>query len=223
MDFSTDQLRAAILSLIAFIVSVTVHEFGHAWMANRLGDDLPRSQGRLTLSPLAHIDLFGTILMPLVGALAPAGFPLLAWGKPVMTNPGQYTKRLSPRLGDLLVSLMGPLMNLLLAAVASLALLGAGRIGILTAERAEATVDYFLVLNLRLMFFNLLPIPPLDGAALVAGVLPERLQVIPKFLRRYGFYLFFILLLSGGLRVAMRPADRLTGIWVNALMRHVSV
>ncbi|HVR64770.1 MAG TPA: site-2 protease family protein [Polyangia bacterium] len=221
MDFSTEQLRTALLSLIAFIVAVTVHEFGHAWMANRLGDDLPRTQGRLTLSPLAHIDLFGTILMPLVAALAPAGFPFLAWGKPVMTNPKHY--RISPRLGDMLVSLMGPLMNLVLAIVASLALWASSRAGVLTISTAQAGVEYFLVLNLRLMFFNLLPIPPLDGAPVLAGVLPERLQIIPRFLRRYGFYLFFVLLLTPGLRWLMRPADRLTAAWVDVLMRHVHV
>ncbi|MEA2699783.1 MAG: hypothetical protein QOI66_4054 [Myxococcales bacterium] len=222
MDLTASQLTTAILSLIAFIISVTVHEFGHAWMANKLGDDLPRSQGRLTLSPLAHIDPFGTIIMPLVAALAPGGFPLLAWGKPVMTNPTKYTKRLSPRVGDLLVSLMGPAMNLVLAVVVSLVLLGTGRAGVLTPAMATTAVDYLLVLNLRLMFFNLLPVPPLDGSALVAAVLPQRLQFIPQFLRRYGTILFFILLLSGGLRIVMRPADRLIGAWVGALMRLVT-
>lgn len=221
MDFSTGQIRTALLSLIAFIVAVTVHEFGHAWMANRLGDDLPRAQGRLTLSPLAHIDLFGTILMPLVAALAPAGFPMLAWGKPVMTNPSQY--RISPRVGDVLVSLMGPLMNLLMAALASLAMWASARVGALTANGAAAGIEYFLALNLRLMFFNLLPIPPLDGSALVAMVLPDRLQGITRFLRRYGFYLFFVLWLSPGLRWMMQPADRLTSAWVDVLMRHVHV
>src|SRR6185369_16645518 len=117
MDISPDQVRKAIISLIAFVLSVAVHEFGHAWMANRLGDRIPASQGRLTLSPLAHIDLVGTILMPLIGALMPGGFPLIAWGKPVQTNPASYTSRLSRRTGHLLVSLAGPMMNLLLAVI----------------------------------------------------------------------------------------------------------
>ena len=223
MDFTTAQLQTALLSLIAFIVSVTVHEFGHAWMANRLGDDLPRSQGRLTLSPLSHVDLFGTILMPLVGALAPAGFPMLAWGKPVMTSPSRFSKRLSPETSSLLVSLAGPAMNLVMAALAALLILSASWAGLLSAQGADLAVEYALVLNLRLMFFNLLPLPPLDGGSLVAWVLPDRLQFITGFLRRYGNILFFILLLSGGLRIAMGPADRLTGVLVGALMRHVTV
>src|SRR5436190_4338061 len=114
MDLSTDQVKHAILYLIAFIVSVSVHEFGHAFMANRLGDKLPRAQGRLTLSPLAHIDPLGTILLPLIGALAPMGMPLIAWGKPVQTNPNDYTRRFSRKVGHMLVALAGPLMNLVM-------------------------------------------------------------------------------------------------------------
>jgi Zn-dependent protease len=116
MHFSQEQIRNAVLYLIAFIVSVSVHEFGHAWMATRLGDTLPRAQGRVTLSPLAHIDLIGTILLPLFAALSPMGIPMLAWGKPVQTNPGSYsTRRFSRRTGHMLVALAGPFMNLVLA------------------------------------------------------------------------------------------------------------
>src|SRR5215471_16241404 len=109
MDISPDQVRAAILYLIAFLVSVSVHEFGHAFMADRLGDKLPRSQGRVTLSPLAHYDLIGTIVLPLLAAFNP-GWPMLAWGRPVQTNPQAYTTRLPRRVGHMLVAAMGPLM-----------------------------------------------------------------------------------------------------------------
>src|ERR1051325_6900110 len=108
MDITADQVRTAVVSLIAFILSVTVHEFGHAWMANRLGDRLPAEQGRLTPSPRDHIDWLGTIIMPLVAAFAPGGYPMLAWGRPVQTNPRAY-RGVSPRVGNLLVSVMGPL------------------------------------------------------------------------------------------------------------------
>ncbi len=163
MDISADQVRTAVISLIAFILSVAVHEFGHAWMANRLGDPLPAQQGRLTLSPLAHIDPIGTILLPLFAVFAPGGFPLLAWGKPVQTNPKAY-RGISPRVGHMLVSLMGPLMNLLLAVVISILLVVLARVVKLPPALAEAAIRYFLVLNIMLMFFNLLPLPPLDGA-----------------------------------------------------------
>jgi Zn-dependent protease len=219
MDFSTGQIRTALLSLIAFVVSVTVHEFGHAWMADKLGDDTPRSQGRVTLAPQAHIDLFGTILVPLLAALAPNGFPMLAWGKPVMTTPSRNTRGLSPRTANLLISLMGPAMNLVLAVVFAAALLVGSKAGVLTADITDTVIKFLLVLNIRLMFFNLLPLPPLDGGALVAALLPERLQFIANFMRRYGMILLFVLLLTPGLRIVMGPADELTAALVARLMQ----
>jgi len=218
MDISADQVRTAVVSLIAFILSIAVHEFGHAWMANRLGDPLPAQQGRLTLSPWAHIDPVGTILMPLVAVFMPGGFPLLAWGKPVQTNPKAY-RGLSPRRGHMLVALMGPLMNLLLAVAISILLVLLARVVNLPAGIADAGIRYFLVLNIMLAFFNLLPVPPLDGGSVLAGVLPESLQVIPQTLQRYGMIVFFLLLLSGALKVVMRPAYQVAGAWAEVVMR----
>lgn len=223
MDISPDQVKHAILSLIAFIISVSVHEFGHAWMANRLGDDLPRSQGRLTLSPMAHIDPLGTILLPLVAALVPAGIPLIAWGKPVQTNPAAYTRRLSPRTGNLLVSLMGPAMNLVLAGVISVVFVALAKTGVLSFTLAVAMIKYLLVLNIMLMFFNLLPLPPLDGGSILEAVLPDRLQFITQFLRRYGMILLFILVMTRALAFLMRPAAALGQAWGEALLRFMPV
>ena len=221
MDFSPDQVRRALLALVAFVVSVSVHEFGHALVADRLGDRLPRQQGRLTLSPLAHIDLIGTIIMPLVGALLPGGFPLIAWGKPVQTNPRNYTDKLPRKVGRMLVSLAGPVMNLLLALLVSIVFVLLGRAGKLSPAVADALVRYVIALNLVLMFFNLIPLPPLDGAAVLAGVLPESAQVVPRTLEKYGSLLFFILFLSGALGFVMAPAYRVIGAWAGALQRLV--
>jgi Zn-dependent protease len=218
MDISADQVRTAIVSLIAFILSIAVHEFGHAWMANKLGDRLPAQQGRLTLSPISHIDPIGTLLMPLLAVFVPGGFPLLAWGKPVQTNPNSYT-RLSPRTGHMLVALMGPVMNLLLALAISVVLVLVGRTGVLPPVVAQAGIDFFLRLNIMLMFFNLLPVPPLDGGSVLAGLLPQRLQFIPAFLQRYGTLVFFALLLSGLLRIVMRPAAQVAAAWADTVAR----
>lgn len=222
MDVSPDQVRGALLALVAFVVSVSVHEFGHALVADRLGDRLPRQQGRLTLSPLAHIDLIGTIVMPLLGALLPGGFPLIAWGKPVQTNPRNYTDKLPRRVGRMLVSLAGPAMNLLLAVIVSIVFVLLGRTGKLPPAVATAMVRYLIALNLVLMFFNLIPLPPLDGAAVLAGFLPESLQTIPRTLEKYGTILFFILFLSGALGVVMGPAYRLIQAWASTLQRLVA-
>jgi Zn-dependent protease len=220
MDISADQVRVALLSLIAFVISVAVHEFGHAFMADRLGDRLPRAQGRVTLSPLAHADLVGTIILPLLAAFTP-GIPMIAWGKPVQTNPANYTKRLPQRVGHLLVALMGPTMNLLLAVLISIVILVLAKAGVLHRPLALDLMRYILGLNIMLMCFNLIPLPPLDGATVLAGLLPQRLQIIPQTLQRYGMILFFILLLSGALRFLMQPANRLTLAWAEALLRHV--
>jgi len=221
MDLSPDKVQSALFYLIAFIVSVSVHEFGHAWTASRLGDDLPRAQGRLTLSPLAHIDLIGTIILPLVGALGVAGMPLIAWGKPVQTNPNAYTGRLSRRTGHMLVALSGPAMNLVLAVGISLLIVVLGKAGVLAAQLEKILIVDFLQLNIVLFFFNLLPVPPLDGGAVLAGLLPESMQRIPATLQRYGMIVFFVLLLSGALRFVMQPAYHLTVVWANALLRFI--
>ena len=217
MDISADQVRDALLWLIAFVVSVSVHEFGHAFVADRLGDRIPRLQGRLTLSPAAHIDPIGTILMPLLGALVPGYVPMLAWGKPVQTNPMNYTRALSRRTGHMMVALAGPAMNLLLALLASVIFLVLGKAGLLSPSLGNAVLRYLLGLNIMLMFFNLIPVPPLDGAAVLAGILPESLQPISHALERYGMFLFFILLLSGAMRFLMLPARHLTEAWVGWL------
>ena len=222
MDISPDQVRRALLALAAFIVSVSVHEFGHAFVADRLGDRLPRTQGRLTLSPLAHIDLIGTIVMPLLGALLPGGYPLIAWGKPVQTNPRNYTSRLPRRVGHMLVSLAGPAMNLVLAVGVSIVFILLGKSGHLSPTVAGILVRYFLALNIALMFFNLIPLPPLDGAAVLSGFLPEALQFIPRTLQRYGTVLFFVLFLSGFLGIVMRPAYHLVHLWADTLQRIVA-
>jgi Zn-dependent protease len=222
MDLSADQVRRALLALVAFVVSVSVHEFGHALVADRLGDRLPRQQGRLTLWPVAHIDLIGTIVMPLVGALLPGGFPLIAWGKPVQTNPRNYTDKLPRKVGHMLVSLAGPAMNLLLALVVSIVFVFLGRAGKLPPAVAVALVRYVIALNLVLMFFNLIPLPPLDGSAVLAGLLPDSLQSIPRTLEKYGSIAFFILFLSGALGFLMGPAYRVIGAWVGVLQRFVA-
>jgi len=222
MDISAEQVRTAIVSLISFVLSIAVHEFGHAWMANRLGDRLPAQQGRLTLSPMAHIDPIGTLLMPLLAVFAPGGFPLLAWGKPVQTNPKAYT-RLPPRTGHMLVALMGPFMNLLLALAISLVLVLVGRTGILPQGIAQAAIDFFLKLNIMLMFFNLIPVPPLDGGAVLAWALPPSLQIVSRTLQRYGMLLLFVLLLSGAISFVMSPVRALADAWGAALLRQISV
>jgi Zn-dependent protease len=221
VDISADHVRAALFYVIAFVVSVTVHEFGHAFVADRLGDRIPRLQGRLTLSPIAHIDPVGTLAVPLLGALV-AGLPLFAWGKPVQTNPANYTGRFSPRTGSMLVAAAGPFMNLVLALVGSIVIVMLTRAGVLSPTLQRALIGYVVVLNFVLLFFNLIPLGPLDGAAVLAGLLPPSMQRIAELNRKYGMLVLLVLFLSPsmglpGLGVVMAPLYRLIGVWLNLI------
>jgi Zn-dependent protease len=151
----------------------TPHEFAHAWMANRLGDDTPRLQGRLTLNPLAHVDWIGTVALPAMTALFGGGF--LGWGRAVQVNPMAF--RGSWRNGLLAVALAGPGSNIVFA------VLLAALTGFLPSI-AELTA-YACYLSIYLAFFNLIPIPPLDGSKfLIAARVPDR---IVEEVSRFGF------------------------------------
>jgi Zn-dependent protease len=218
LDITPEKVTEALLLLAALIASISVHEFGHAWMATRLGDPLPASQGRLTLSPLRHIDPVGTLVFPLVMFFA--HLPLLGWGRPVHTNRAAYTRRLSPVTGHLLVSLAGPAMNLVLVGVVSLVLLVGARVGIVSAGWFEAIFYRLVALNFMLLFLNLLPVPPLDGGALLEWGLPRSQQYIVRFLDRWGFLLLFGLsLLTPVFAYVMKPAGWASNAWQSFLFR----
>jgi Zn-dependent protease len=209
--------REAILFLIALVLSVSVHEFGHAWAATKLGDSLPRAQGRLTLNPVKHIDPIGTLLFPVI--MVVANVPLLGWGRPVQTNPTNYTRRFSRATGSMLVAIAGPAMNLFMAALVSVLLIAGFRMNLVGEHVALGLIQHLVVLNLSLLFFNLLPIPPLDGGAVLAWVLPRSMQGAIEFMERWGFIILFALVMIPQVRaVVFRPAAYLSHLWTSALL-----
>lgn len=157
-DIGLPELREALIYLIIIVSSLALHEWGHAYMADRLGDPTPRSQGRVTLNPLVHIDLLGTIIIPLLGALGFfGGFGMIGWAKPVWTDPSYFKRRVHDSAW---VTLAGPGMNLLLALGATFLAAAAARV----MPSLEPLLRLMVSVNVGLMIFNLLPIPPLDGS-----------------------------------------------------------
>lgn len=210
-----------VANVLALIMCVAVHEFGHAFVADRLGDPLPRAQGRVTLNPLAHIDLLGTVIFPALMALG-VQIPL-AWGKPVewSGHPRYLTRRFSMRTIRFLVAVAGPAMNFALALLIGLVLIVGARLGM--AETAVFMCLHLILLNLGLMFFNLLPIPPLDGRVFLE-YLPDALSGVRDVLTRYGGFIFLALIMLGGvggtspLSLLMAPFNYLSGLFLNLVV-----
>lgn len=155
------------LFIIAVIIfSVIIHEVMHGVAADSLGDPTARYAGRLTLNPLPHLDMFGSIILPILCALAPGGF-LFGWAKPVPYNP--YNLFRAPRWGEAIVAAAGPASNL------ALALLGGLLIRLQLFPDIAAVLMYVIAVNISLMVLNLIPVPPLDGSKILSSVLPRSL------------------------------------------------
>lgn len=191
-----DNPQAFVAFVVAVIVAITVHEFSHAAVATLEGDRTPRSQGRLTLNPLAHLDVLGSI------ALLIAGF---GWGKPVQFNPNWLRNR---RVGAAMVGLAGPFSNFLLAVLSAVGVrlylsLSSGHSPPDASRGLTFSIlllTQFVSLNVVLGVFNLLPIPPLDGSRLLSMLLPPNRQQIVYFLDQYGiFFLIAIVFLAPNL------------------------
>lgn len=176
--------------IVSFLVAITIHEASHAWMADRLGDPTARAMGRLTLNPLAHLDIYGTVLIPLI--LIFLGSPIVVgWAKPVEYDPYNLA---NPKRDAALISLAGPVSNLLIAALSSIFL----RITISPFSPVVALSGLFyslILINVGLAIFNLIPIHPLDGGKILIGLLPKKeAYEADIFLRRYGLILLLFLL-----------------------------
>ena len=203
-------LESIVPAFIILIASLSFHEAAHAWAADRLGDPTARVLGRLTLNPLAHIDWIGTVLFPLVGMLS--GLPLIGWAKPV---PVDVRNLKAPRRDFALVALAGPVSNIVLAAGFAIllklqgGLVPEGGQTVLTGALALA-----VLLNVLLAVFNLLPVPPLDGGNVLAGIVPESVAQLIDRMRPFGFFLLYALLLLGVLDLFVWPIQRFLGSWL---------
>jgi Zn-dependent protease len=191
-----------VLNLVPMVLSLSVHEFAHALVADRLGDDTPRRQGRLTLSPLEHYDVFGTFIVPIAATVFGGSFAFIGWARPVEISPLALSRRLSMRQGMALVAIAGPLSNLLLAVLSIAVLAAIAQVDrqMLFAEDGRGGLVYLLramfVINVGLCIFNLLPLPPLDGSRL----LPRSLDSVQEMLAPMSFLILLLILYSDDLR-----------------------
>jgi Zn-dependent protease len=213
-------ILSIVISLFAVLFAITIHEASHGWAAWRMGDPTAYAMGRVTLNPVAHIDPFGTIILPVL--LVVVGAPAFGWAKPVPVNP--YNLR-NPRRDNLWISLAGPASNLTAATAALvllvfLKLLSPGLTGFLRGfllyrqefprgffplEGLALILFFFALINAYLAFFNLIPIPPLDGGGILAGMLSDRGAEKLDRIRPFGFLIILALIYLRVLDVIIYP------------------
>jgi len=168
--------------IVVIIFSAIIHEYMHGWVADYLGDPTARYAGRLTLNPIKHIDIFGSIILPIIMVLLPGGF-LFAYAKPVPYNPFNLKDQ---KWGPVWVAIAGPLSNFFLALVFGLL------IRFLPLTPASAFFGVIVLANIALGIFNLVPIPPLDGSKVLYAVMPDSAYKIKQFFARYGIIVLLV-------------------------------
>ncbi len=191
----TDLLFSIAIAAIPVILAITLHEAAHGYAALALGDDTARSMGRLSLNPLRHVDRFGTLLLPgflMLSQLLTIGRVvfMFGWAKPVPVSAWRFA---NPRRGMALVAAAGPAANFFLAWLAALLAHGIALLPEVAGDVADTVLQTFILANLVLGLFNLLPIPPLDGGRIMVGLLPERLAYAWARLERAGLVIVLLL------------------------------
>jgi len=192
------------LVLVPMILSLTVHEYAHAWSARKLGDDTAKMMGRLTLNPMAHIDLLGTVILPIFFTLWGGGF-FFGWAKPVPINPARFTRRITMRTGMMLTAAAGPLSNLVLATLSVAFMAFAYHQGWLSGlVTTRDLLARLVMVNVSLAVFNLIPVGPLDGQKVVSGFLSGNTALAwERFNQQYGSWLILGVMAFGSRIIAI--------------------
>ena len=193
-------VQQGIISIFVILFAITVHEASHGWAALKMGDPTAYHMGRITLNPIRHIDPIGTILLPLM--LIIMGAPPFGWAKPVPVNPLNLK---NPRKDNIIISIAGPASNIAVAVVAFIILkIILNNANLLYrggfANILPAIIDILyltVLLNVILAFFNLIPIPPLDGSGVVMGLISEEAAEKYEQIRPYGFFILILLIMTG--------------------------
>ena len=198
--------------MVVLLLAISAHEAAHAWMSYKFGDDTARLLGRITLSPVAHTDPIGTLLIPIVGfifgAMAGGRLPLIGWGKPTPVNPLRWHHK---DLANVMVSAAGIMANLLIAIFAFTifkVMLMTGLVYSVPDSLQEPVILFLrrlLEMNVSLAVFNLLPFPPLDGSKILETFLPASMQPMLEMLERYGFMILMVLIYIGFFDAIITP------------------
>ena len=204
-------LFSLLISVPGVLIAITFHEFAHAFVADRLGDDTARREGRLSLNPFDHLDPIGTVLLLFAG---------FGWGKPVHVNPRNYTRKMSMEKGEALVSIAGPVMNFLLAIIFAIIYYGIYKLadasfllstmGGIIMSLISATVS----INVGLGLFNLIPLPPLDGSKVIMPFLPYNAKSFFINNEQIFYIVFVVLWITGLTSVIISPAIQTVGSWI---------
>lgn len=182
-------MNIVIFQVIVLIFSAIIHEYMHGWMADYLGDPTAKNAGRLTLNPLPHIDIFGSIILPMILVLSNFGI-VFGWAKPVPFNPNNLSDK---KYGSAKVALAGPMGNLITAVFFGMIM----RFAPIASTELMNYLSIIVFINLLLMVFNLVPIPPMDGSKVIMPFLPNNLQLSYARLERYGMFLVILFIMFG--------------------------
>jgi len=213
---TADLIPQLLIYIVVLLFAISAHEAAHAWMSYKFGDDTARLLGRITLNPIAHTDPIGTLLIPIVGFVlshmggAAASIPLIGWGKPTPVNPLRWRNK---NIANVMVSIAGILANLTIAIVSLIPIKIAQYSNLFAPGSALSGIEEpvslllfrALLLNVGLAFFNLLPVPPLDGSKVLWTILPDSMKPALDALERFGFILLLLLMQTGFLSTIFRP------------------
>ncbi len=207
-------LFSLLISVPGVLIAITFHEFAHAFVADKLGDDTARREGRLSLNPLDHLDPIGTVLLLFAG---------FGWGKPVHVNPRNYTRKMSMEKGEALVSIAGPIMNFILAIIFAIIYYGIYKfadtsfllstMGEILMSLISATVS----INVGLGLFNLIPLPPLDGSKVIMPFLPYNAKSFFINNEQIFYIIFVVVWITGLASYIITPGIQVVGGWISNL------